>query len=53
VTLLEPPVGEPAFDPRTPELAGIRWGALGARREPVAGEVALFDVDDPGRLQDW
>lgn len=53
VTLLEPPVDEPASDPQTPELAGIRWGALGTRREPVAGEVALFDVPDPGRLQEW
>lgn len=53
VALLEPPVGEPALDPRTPELAGIRWGALGARREPVAGEVALFDVAEPGELQEW
>lgn len=50
--LLEPPVVAPEFDPKLQPLAGIRW-PQGVRRCALEGEVALFDVADPGELQGW
>lgn len=50
--LLEPPERERDYDPKLQPLAGVRW-PQGERRTPVEGEVALFDVTDPGELQDW
>lgn len=51
--LLRSPEVAPVYDPKLQPLGGVRWPAVGARRVPVAGEVAMFDVADPGKLQDW
>lgn len=51
--LLRSPEVAPVYDRKLQPLVGIRWTGLGMRRVAVAGEIALFDVDDPGRLQDW
>jgi len=50
--LLQPPVASPEYERQLQPLAGVRW-PQGERRAPVAGEVAMFDVTDPGVLQDW
>lgn len=50
--LLQPPVASPEYERKLQPLGGVRW-PQGERRAPVAGEVALFDVTDPGVLQDW
>lgn len=50
--LLQPPVGAPEGEGKLQPLGGIRWPE-GERHVPVEGEVALFDVTDPGELQDW
>lgn len=50
--LLEPDAS-PEYDPRMPELAGVRWPSRVPQRVPVEGEVAMFDVADPGELQEW
>lgn len=51
--LLQPPEVAPVYDRNLQPLAGIRWQGLGSRRTPVAGEVAMFDVTEPGELQVW
>lgn len=51
--LLQSPEVAPVYDRNLQPLAGVRWQGLGMRRVQVAGEVALFDVTDPGELQDW
>lgn len=52
VELLQPPVAAPEYERKLQPLAGVRW-PQGERRAPVAGEVAMFDITDPGVLQDW
>lgn len=52
VELLQPPVAAPEYETKLQPLAGVRW-PQGERRTPLAGEVALFEVTDPGVLQDW
>lgn len=51
--LLRSPAVAPVYDRKLQPLGGVRWQGLGVRREPVEGEVAMFDVADPGKLQDW
>lgn len=51
--LLSSPEVAPVFEKNLQPLAGIRWQGLGSRRMAVAGEVALFDVPEPGELQTW
>lgn len=51
--LLRSPEVAPVYDRKLQPFAGIRWHGLGVKRVPVAGEVAMFDVTDPGELQDW
>ena len=51
--LLRAPEVAPVYDRKLQPLAGIRWQGLGARRTAIAGEVAMFDVADPGQLQEW
>ena len=50
--LLRPHVPVPVFDRKLQPLAGVRW-PRGAGRVEVPGEVALFEVVDPGELQEW
>lgn len=50
--LLQPPAATPAYESKLHPLGGIRW-PHGGRREHLEGEVAMFDVTDPGALQDW
>jgi hypothetical protein len=51
--LLRPPEVAPVYDRELPPLEGVAWPQRGAGRVPVTGEVALFDVTDPGELQGW
>lgn len=51
--LLRSPDVAPVYERNLQPLAGVRWQGLGVRRVAVAGEVAMFDVTDPGELQDW
>lgn len=51
--LLRSPEIAPVYERKLQPLAGIRWTGLGTRRVTVAGEVAMFDVADPGELQAW
>lgn len=51
--LLSAPEVAPVYDRNLQPLAGVRWQGLGSRRVAVAGEVALFDVAEPGELQEW
>jgi hypothetical protein len=50
--LLQSSPAAPEFDGKLQPLAGVRWPA-GERRTAAAGEVALFEVTDPGELQEW
>lgn len=50
--LLQPSLAAPEYERKLQPLAGVRW-PQGERRTAVAGEVAMFDVTDPGVLQDW
>lgn len=50
--LLQPRDVAPVYDRQLLPLEGIRW-PRGSKRVALPGEVAMFDVDDPGELQRW
>lgn len=51
--LLQPQPPELVYDRNLQPLEGVRWPRMGTRVARVRGEVALFEVTDPGELQDW
>lgn len=50
--LLRSPEVVPVYDRRLQPLAGVRW-PRGSARVAFPGEIAMFDVDDAGELQEW
>lgn len=50
--LLEPAAPAEEFERKLHPLLGIRW-PMGDARRTMPGSVALFDVGDPGELQEW
>lgn len=49
---LSSPLTDPVYDSRVEPLAGVRW-PVGYRRPTVEGEVAMFEIEDEGELQEW
>lgn len=44
----------PVYDPKLQPLDGVWWPRPVRRvAAPTPGDVAMFDVTDPGELQDW
>ncbi|WP_126893421.1 hypothetical protein [Microbacterium sp. HSID17254] len=50
--LLTPPEPSPVYDRKLQPLDGVRWPRP-APPESMPWEVPMFDVTDPGELQDW
>ena len=50
--LLQPREAAAVYDRKLQPLEGIRW-PRGSTRVALPGEVAMFDIDDPGELQRW
>lgn len=50
--LLHPREAAVVYDRKLQPLEGIRW-PRGSTRVALPGEVAMFDVDEPGELQRW
>lgn len=51
--LLRSPEIAPVYARKLQPFTGIRWVGLREHRVRLDGEVAMFDVTDPGELQDW
>lgn len=50
--LLRPPGAVPEYDRKLHPIAGVRW-PRGAVHIPLPWEVAMFEVTDPGEVQEW
>lgn len=50
--LLQPREVAAVYDRKLQPLEGVRW-PRGSTRVALPGEVAMFDIDEPGELQRW
>lgn len=50
--LLHPREVAAVYDRKLRPLEGIQW-PRGSTRVALPGEVAMFDIDEPGELQRW